>query len=63
MGSRPEVVAPPEIFYGNDTSRKYTSCACYDIALELEVEGDLLLGDMGQVQNTDLMSKTIKEFY
>ncbi|XP_039689481.1 uncharacterized protein [Medicago truncatula] len=25
MGSRPEVVAPPEIFYDDDTSHKYTS--------------------------------------
>ncbi|KAL6583817.1 hypothetical protein OROMI_003106 [Orobanche minor] len=105
MGSRPEVVAPPEIFYDDDTARKYTSnsriieiqesmseralellnlpndgvpkllldigCgsglsgetitgnghhwvgldiapSMLNIALEREVEGDLLLGDMGQ---------------
>lgn len=105
MGSRPEAVAPPEIFYDDDTARKYTSnsrniqiqtsmteralellnlpkdgvpkllldigCgsglsgevitesghhwvgldiapSMLDIALDREVEGDLLLGDMGQ---------------
>ncbi|KAI5392341.1 hypothetical protein KIW84_076936 [Lathyrus oleraceus] len=105
MSSRPEVVAPPEIFYDDDISRKYTSssrnieiqtsmferalellnlpkdgvpkllldigcgsglsgetitenghhwigldisASMLNIALEGEVEGDLLLGDMGQ---------------
>ncbi|GAU25566.1 hypothetical protein TSUD_260000 [Trifolium subterraneum] len=106
MGSRPELVAPPEIFYDDVAARKYTSnsriikiqtsmseralelldlpkngapkllldigCgsglsgetitesghhwvgldispSMLDIALEREVEGDLLLSDMGQV--------------
>ncbi|XP_058728831.1 18S rRNA (guanine-N(7))-methyltransferase RID2-like [Vicia villosa] len=105
MGSRPELVAPPEIFYDDDTSRKYTSnsrnieiqtsmteralellnlpedgvpkllldigcgsglsgetitenghhwigldisASMLNIALEREVEGELLLSDMGQ---------------
>ncbi|KAF6137491.1 hypothetical protein GIB67_012373, partial [Kingdonia uniflora] len=53
MSSRPEFQSPPEIYYNDTEARNlvmFLLVLCIlDVAIEREVEGDLLLCDMGQV--------------